>query len=268
LEAYGEILMTDEIIIENLNVKLNGRIVLENINFRLKFPRFIAIMGPNGAGKTTLLKVLTGFIKPYEGEVSVYGLNPIRDKFKLAKIVGYVPQRERIEVSIPMKVKDVVLMGLLCKRRFPRIPRRENLLRIKKVLEAVGIEELYDRIFSHLSGGEQQKVLIARALISNPRLLILDEPLTAIDVKSQWEIIEFLKKLELEEKIGILMVTHDINPVVEYVDEVLLLNRKLIAYGEISKVLTEENLRKAYGPNVRVVTSGKLCYAITGDIHA
>ncbi|RLF97811.1 MAG: metal ABC transporter ATP-binding protein [Thaumarchaeota archaeon] len=259
--------MINEIIVEDLVVEYDGYRALEELSFKMKLPKFLTIMGPNGAGKTTLLRALIGLIKPVRGNISVLGFNPLREALKLRRLVGYVPQRERIEASVPFKVKSVVLMGRLCRRKVPRIPSKEDIKMAKEALAKVGAEDLWDKPFSRLSGGQQQRVLIARALISNPKLLLLDEPLTAIDVTSQWEILETLKKLERDEGIGIILVTHDINPVVEYTDEVMLLNRRLIAYGSLTDVLTEENLKKAYGPKVKVVAHEGICYAITGDIH-
>lgn len=260
--------MKNEIKVENLTVKINGNTILENINFKITLPKFTTIIGPNGAGKTTLLKTLIGLIKPTNGEVNVLGFNPVKDALKLRKYIGYIPQRERIELGIPVKVKDVVLMGILCRRKPPRIVTRKEKQLAKEALSKVGLEKLWNKQFSELSGGQQQRILIARALAIKPKLLLLDEPLSAVDVKSQWEILETLKKLEREDKIGVILVTHDINPIVEYTDEVILLNRKIIAKGNITEVITQENLRKAYGPNVRVITSGTTCYAITGDVHA
>ena len=260
--------MDNKILVKDLTVEYDGYKALDEVNFEITIPKFVTIMGPNGAGKTTLLKSLIGLIKPSNGYINILGYDPTKEAFKLRKIIGYVPQRERIEISIPFKVKSVVLMGILCRKKIPRIPTSKDIKLAREALAKVGIEDLWDKQFSRLSGGQQQRVLIARALISNPKLLLLDEPLTAIDVTSQWEILETLKRLERDEGIGIILVTHDINPVVEYTDEVMLLNRKLIAHGTLKNVLTEENLRKAYGPNVKVVTSGRICYAITGDVHA
>ncbi len=260
--------MDNKIIVKNLTIKYGDFKALENVSFKVQLPKFVTIMGPNGAGKTTLLKALIGLIKPSNGSISVLGYDPIKDGFKLRKIIGYVPQRERIETTIPVKVKSVVLMGLICKKSIPRIPSSKDIAAAKNALAKVELQDLWNKRFSELSAGQQQRVLIARALASNPKLLLLDEPLTAIDVKSQWEILETLKKLKDEHNIGVIMVTHDINPVVEYTDEVMLLNRKLIAHGKLQNVLTNEKLKEAYGPNVRVVVSGELCYAIIGDVHA
>ncbi|MCS7364853.1 MAG: metal ABC transporter ATP-binding protein [archaeon GB-1867-035] len=260
--------MENQIKVEKITVKINGNTILENISFNISLPKFTTIIGPNGAGKTTLLKTLVGLIKPTSGNINVLGFNPIKDALKLRRYIGYVPQRERIELGIPVKVKSVILMGILCRKKPPRIVTRRDIALAKEALLKVDLEELWDKQFSELSGGQQQRVLIARALATKPKLLLLDEPLSAVDVKSQWEILETLKKLEKDEEIGIMLVTHDINPIVEYTDEVILLNKRIIAKGSITEVITEENLRKAYGPNVRVVTSGTICYAITGDVHA
>lgn len=260
--------MKDQIKVKNLTMKINENVILEDLNFKITLPKFTTIIGPNGAGKTTLLKVLIGLIKPTKGKIDILGFNPIKNALKLRRHIGYVPQRERIELGIPVKVKSVVLMGILCRKKPPRTISKKDVLLAKEALSKVDLEELWNKQFAKISGGQQQRVLIARALATKPKLLLLDEPLSAVDVKSQWEILETLKKLERDGKIGIILVTHDINPIIEYTDEVILLNRRIIAKGSITEVITEENLRKAYGPNVRVVTSGTICYAITGDVHA
>lgn len=260
--------MEESIELKSVNVAIRNIAVLEDITFRMNLPKFVTIIGPNGAGKTTLLKTLIGLIKPTSGIIRVLGFNPVKDALKLRRYMGYVPQRERIELGIPVKVKSVVLMGILCRKKPPRIVTSRDVRQAREALSKVGLNELWDKKFSELSGGQQQRILIARALATRPRLLLLDEPLSAVDVKSQWEILETLKRLEREEKIGVILVTHDINPIIEYTDEVILLNRRIIAKGNITEVITEENLRKAYGPNIRVVKSGTICYAITGDVHA
>ena len=129
--------MKNEIKVENLTVKINGNTILENINFKITLPKFTTIIGPNGAGKTTLLKTLIGLIKPTNGEVNVLGFNPVKDALKLRKYIGYIPQRERIELGIPVKVKDVVLMGILCRRKPPRIVTRKERQLAKEALSKV-----------------------------------------------------------------------------------------------------------------------------------
>jgi len=254
--------------VENLSVAYDSQKVLDNISFKVGYPEFITIIGPNGAGKTTLLKAITGIIKPISGIVRIFGINVYEKPGEARKYIGYVPQKERISLNIPIKVKDVVLMGLLAKMPPPRITSRKMIESMKNTLKTVNALELIDKRFNELSGGQQQKVLIARALVSNPKILILDEPFSGVDVESQGEILSFLDELKKKKKVSILLVTHDVNPIVNFTDKILLLKNKLIAYGTPMEVIREEVLLKVYGRCAKVIEKGGTCYAITGDLHA
>jgi len=168
-----------------LTVRLNGFEALSNVTLSLNHPTFTAIIGPNGAGKTTLLKTILGLIRPQSGNIRVMGLDPIKEPKKVRSMVGYVPQRDRTSIFVPMKTKDVVMMSRLASKRPPRWATEYDEIVVRKVLRIVGVEDLADRRFDELSGGQQQKVLIARAIVSEPRLLLLDEPFNGIDVRSR-----------------------------------------------------------------------------------
>ncbi|HDJ89569.1 MAG TPA: metal ABC transporter ATP-binding protein [Thermoprotei archaeon] len=254
--------------VKNVSVMYDSQKVLDNISFKVEYPEFVTIIGPNGAGKTTLLKTIAGIIKPITGIVKIFDINIHEDPGEARKYIGYVPQKERISVNLPIKVKDVVLMGLLAKMSPPRITTRKMIEKVRKALERVNAIELFNKRFNELSGGQQQKILIARAIVSDPKILILDEPFSGVDVESQGEIISFLDELKTKNKVSILLVTHDINPIVSFTDKVLLLKNKLIAYGSPSEVIRDEILFKVYGKCAKVIERGGVCYAITGDIHA
>lgn len=254
--------------VENISVAYDSQKVLDNVSFKVGYPEFVTVIGPNGAGKTTLLKTIVGIIRPIHGVIKIFGINVHEDPGMARKYIGYVPQKERISVNLPIKVIDVVLMGLLAKIPPPRIASKKMIKEVKEILERVNALELIDKRFNELSGGQQQKVLIARALVSNPKILILDEPFSGVDVESQGEILEFLDKLKKKNKISILLVTHDVNPIVNFTDKVLLLKNKLIAYGTLTEVIREEVLFKVYGRCAKVIERGGKCYAITGDLHA
>ncbi|RLE50377.1 MAG: metal ABC transporter ATP-binding protein [Candidatus Methanomethylicota archaeon] len=259
--------MTYVVEAKDLTIAYDSSVALKDINFSVEHPTFLAIIGPNGAGKSTLLRAMLGQLKILRGELKVMGIDVKENPRAIRRMVGYVPQRERINFEVPLKVKDVILMGLLTKLKPPRIPRRSDLEAAKKALEAVGLEDLWNESFAHLSGGQQQRVLIARAMVSDPTILLLDEPFSGVDTKSYWEIITVLRSLRLKDK-SIILVTHDINPIVDCIDKVLLLNKRIIAYGTPREVLTERYLVEAYGPSVRVIEHKGLCFAITGDVHA
>ena len=250
----------------DVGVEYDGRKVLSGISFDLDHPSILSIMGPNGAGKTTLLKVILGII-PYEGEVLVFGFSPRENLWRIRSLVGYVPQRERIS-AIPMKVRDVVLMGLLTKKKFPRHPSEKDLEEAREALEMVGMKEHWESDFRFLSGGQQQRVLIARSLASRPKMLLLDEPMNGVDVKTQKRIMDFLKMLRDEYETSVVIVTHEINLLAGYSDRVMVLNREIVGYGEPKNTLTKENLQKVYGTAVTVI-EGLVCPVVfTGDTHA
>ena len=246
-----------EIEIKNLTVKYNGYTALENVNLKIKHPSFIVVVGPNGAGKSTLLKSMLSLI-PYSGEIRILGEDPE----KARKFIGYMPQRDNINMNVPLKVIEVILLSLSAEGI---TIKKEDVKRAKKALRIVGMERYWNKNFTSLSGGQQQRVLLARTLAKNPRVLILDEPFSATDVSTKMNLIRILHTLKNNKTI--ILVTHDINPLVECTDRIILLHRKVIAYGNVAEVLTEENLEKLYGVRVPVVRLGNICYTIGSDAH-
>ncbi|RLE86759.1 MAG: metal ABC transporter ATP-binding protein [Thermoprotei archaeon] len=250
-----------------VEVRYQAEPALIDVSFRIEEPAFTVIVGPNGAGKTTLLKTALGLVKPTRGRVVVLGVDVVRHPWRVRRMVGYVPQRERIDQTMPALVRDVVLMGRALRR--PLIGRlsdedREAALR---ALERVGLSDLWDAPFAHLSGGQQQRVLIARALAAEPRLLLLDEPLSGVDAASQEVIVSLLADLA-RSGVGVVMVTHDLNPVLDCADYVLLLNKRLIAFGRPAELVEPDLLSKTYGKDVKVFRMGTQCFVISGDAHA
>lgn len=208
--------------IQNLNLKYNDLNVLKDINITIKDKEFIAIVGPNGGGKTTLIKIILGLIKPSSGEVKVYGKTSSYKK----NIIGYVPQFTKFEKDFPIDVIDVVLMGRLKYGRkvFQKYSKKDIYI-AENIMKYLGIYELKDRQIGQLSGGQMQKVLIARALCMEPKLLLLDEPTASIDIKSKDNIYSLLKYLNKD--ITIVIVTHDTGAIFSYTDKVFYLNKTL-----------------------------------------
>ncbi len=204
--------------VKNLYFKYNKEWILENINFILNDKEFLAIIGPNGGGKTTLLKLILGFLKPNKGEIKIYGKFPKQAR----KIIGYVPQHISFSIDIPITVFDIVLQGRLKKGKFfySKIDKQKA----TEVLEKLHIYNLKDKRIKDLSGGERQKVLIARALVSEPKLLIMDEPTSAIDPRGQTEILDLIESLNVTR----IVVSHDIKILLRKVDKIAYIHKKAI----------------------------------------
>jgi len=258
---------TNSIGAESLTVAYDGNVALTDVTFEIKHPSFAVILGPNGSGKTTLLKALLGMLKPVKGSVRVLGYDPLVDQEKVRGIVGYVPQKERVSMEIPLEVRDVVEMGIQIRKGLPRTTTTDDLRQTATALEMVGSRDLEGKLINELSGGQRQRVMIARALASNPKILFLDEPFIGVDARGQKNIIALLEELNAEKGISILMVVHDFNILSEHIDVLLLLKNKLIAYGPPVEALTQEALEEAYGPGSRVINFAGVCYTMTGDTH-
>ena len=235
---------------------LNQQPILEDLSFSIVEPSFVAVVGPNGAGKTTLLKTMLGIIKPVEGEIRVLGRNPVEDS-SVRRLVGYVPQRERIDPLIPVLVKDIILMGRLAKKRFPRRVTSEDLEKARQVARLLEVDQFWEKSYAHLSGGQQQRVLVARALASEPSLLLLDEPFSAVDTPTTQLLVRLLRELVDKSGVTIMLVTHEINVLLKHIDRLMLLNRRIIAFGKPDEVLDEALLTETFLKRVQVVASDR-----------
>ena len=254
------------ILADNLAVRYpNGELALHHVSFEIKSPSFMAIIGPNGSGKSTFIKTSLGLIKPTRGSIRIMGYDSQKQSGKIRKLVRYVPQRDRIELAVPMKVKDIVLMGRLLKKLPPRFATSKDITAAKTALEQVNMAELWNRPFPELSGGQRQRVLVARALASEGSILVLDEPLAGTDVESQNLIVEALDKYHKENDVSIIMVTHDLNPIHTMVENVLLLKNTVIGLGEPCSIMDPELIKKVYGPTARIVEHSGHRYCMTHD---
>lgn len=258
----------DELLIDamNLSVKYpNGDLALDNVTFSIKATTFLAIIGPNGSGKTTLLKTMLGILKPTQGSIKILGYDAKRDYKAIRQLVRYVPQRDHIEHTVPMKVKDIVLMGRLLKKPPPRFATAKDIEFAKKALQRVDLVNLWLQPFPELSGGQRQRVLVARALASEGQILMLDEPLSGADLESQNRIVEALREYYDEHQVNIIMVTHDLNPIHVVVKDVLMLNQSVIGIGHPCQIMDLSLLRQVYGPSAQIVELGGHKYCITHD---
>jgi zinc transport system ATP-binding protein len=234
--------------LEGVWVQYNGVPILEGINLAIEQDDFLGIIGPNGGGKTTLLKVILGLISPSHGKVSVLGKPPEKSRSK----IGYVPQHNLFDRDFPISVGDVVLMGRYGKSGLFRRYSSEDRRATQDALQTVGMLDYKDRQMGKLSGGELQRIFIARALVAEPRLLLLDEPTASVDPAMQTEFYELLEKLK--KQMAIVLVSHDISAVSIYVDKLACLNRQLHYHG--SKEITPEILEATYKCPVQMIAHG------------
>jgi ABC-type Mn2+/Zn2+ transport system ATPase subunit len=230
-----------------LDVEYDSHLVLEDLTFRLRRGERVAVVGPNGAGKTTLFKVIAGVLHPTRGEVRVAGHCPGGHI-----CIGYVPQRSAVDWTFPVTVADVVMMGRAGRLGLLRRPGREDHAMVRRCLETVGMRDLANRQINELSGGQQQRMFIARALAQESELMLMDEPLTGLDVPAQERIFEILDTLK-QRHVTVLVATHDLDMAAEYFDRVMLLNHQLLGFGEPTEVFTTERLQAAYGGHLRMV---------------
>jgi len=220
---------------------------LKDVSFQLGPGQQAAIVGPNGAGKSTLFNVVVGTITPSSGTVNIFGHAPGGHI-----CIGYVPQRNQIDWSFPATVEDVVMMGRVGQIGLFRWPTKRDWADVGDCLARVHAKHLAKKQIGELSGGQQQRVFIARALAQGADLLLLDEPFSGLDTPSYDTILEILSSLK-QEQVSVMVATHDLNLALERFELVMLLNRRLIAYGPAEEVLNPERLRAAYGSSIHLV---------------
>jgi manganese/iron transport system ATP-binding protein len=228
-------------------VRYDGRSVLEDISFCLSRGEQVAVVGPNGAGKSTLFRVIAGVLAPAGGDVLVSGHRPGGHI-----CIAYVPQRSQVDWTFPVTVTDVVMMGRVGRLGLFRHPGERDWRYARLCLEEVDLAGLADRQISELSGGQQQRMFIARALAQEAELMLMDEPLTGLDLPSQEEIFRVLAQLRARE-VTVMVATHDLNLAAERFDRVMLLNGRMLGLGRADEVFTAERLQEAYGGHLRLV---------------
>lgn len=228
--------------VESVTVTYDGRVALRDATFSVHAGERVAVVGPNGAGKSTLFKAIVGLLPLASGSVEVSGCNPYRERVT----IGYVPQREEVDLSFPVTVADVVMMGRVGHIGWLRWPSRQDREAVRRALEYVGITDLANRPLGELSGGQIQRTFIARALAQEAPLLLMDEPFAGVDAASEEAILHLLDRLQ-ENRVTVLLATHDLRMAAERFDQVLLLNGQVIAYGPPSEVLCPAALQRVYG---------------------
>jgi ABC-type Mn2+/Zn2+ transport system ATPase subunit len=235
----------DALSVENLCVKANERHLLENITFSIKQGKVVAIIGPNGAGKTTLVKAILGLIPYQQGSVLIYG-HPIGNG-DLSSKVGYVPQKLEFDRSFPLTVSELLHFTVPPAFSLPFHKRKQEDEHIHSLLEVVGAQDLKNRGIGSLSGGELQRVMIAKAIVNDPKILFLDEPASGVDIEGQERFHDLVIRLNREKGLTVILISHDLNVVYRYADDVLCLNRKLVCNGKPAEMLTDEVIKSVYG---------------------
>jgi len=253
---------TDLLRLDGIGVSLGGREVLSDVSFTIRKGEFTGLIGPNGAGKTTLLRVILGLQEPSSGRVLIDG-GPRQKSNKNS--IGYVPQKLVIDPDMPMRARDVVSLGLDGHRLGFGFPSRRRRDLVNRTLHDVGAEKYADARVGELSGGEQQRVLIAHALISQPKLLLLDEPLANLDLKSEQEIVAVLGRLAREHGISVLLSAHDMNPLLSVMDPIVYVANGRVATGSTDEVVTSEGLTRLYGHHVDVVRVHDRVLVVAGE---
>jgi len=233
--------------VEQVTVRYEGRLALEDISFQLHNGERVALVGPNGAGKSTLFKVVAGVLPPTSGVLDISGAGPGGHI-----CIAYVPQRSQVDWNFPVTVADVVMMGRVGKLGLLRWPGSRDWKYVQQVLEDVDLGEFARRQINELSGGQQQRMFIARALAQEAELLLMDEPLTGLDLKSQQAIFDILDELR-RRGVTVMMATHDLDQAADHFDRVMLINRRLVGFGRPGEVFTPDRLVEAYGGHLRLV---------------
>lgn len=234
--------------IKGLSVSYDRKRVLSNIFLKIESGYTYGLIGPNGAGKSTLFKSILGLIEPNSGEIKIKN----QEISEVLKSIAYVPQKDDVDWDFPATVRDVVTMG--------RYPHKKLLQRLDKndkritdeALEQLGISDLAERQIGTLSGGQQQRVFIARSICQEAEIFLMDEPFVGVDMTTEHKIVEIMKDLAAEGK-TIMVVHHDLSTADDYFDKVILLNQRLLAYGDTTEVFTRENIARTYAPQMKIL---------------
>jgi len=246
--------MSEKILeLQSVDAGYNGKTVIRDANLEVHGDDFIGMIGPNGGGKTTLLKVILGVLKPFRGKVIYYQVYDDQH----VKRIGYLPQFSMIDQKFPISAQEVVMSGLMPHHGLTGKYTREDKKKARQMLEKMGVPHLRKRVIGELSGGQMQRVFLARAVIGSPRLLILDEPNTFVDNKFEGELYEHLR--ELNKEMAIILVTHDIGTISQYVKTIACVNQQVFHHN--SNVITEEQL-SAYNCPIQLIAHGDVPHTV------
>jgi zinc/manganese transport system ATP-binding protein len=252
-------------------VTLGGHLIWHDVSLTVYDGEFVAVLGPNGAGKSTLIKAILGLVPLSAGSMWILD-HPVH---RGCREIGYVPQRRSFDAEVHVRGRDVVQLGLDGARWGTPIPglgrvwhgarTRENQRRVQEVIELVGAEGYSNRPIGELSGGEQQRLLVAQALVTRPRILLLDEPLDSLDLRNQREMSAVIRRISEESDTAVLLVAHDVNPLLPYLDRVCYVAGERMAIGSPQEIITTEGLTRLYGSPVEVLTTREGQLVVVGQ---
>ena len=244
----------------NLTVGYADKIVWKNANFSVNRGEFVAVIGPNGAGKTTMFRMLLGLEKPIRGTLNVFGSNPTRGNSK----IGYVPQRHTIDNETNIECVELVRLAHSGHKWGLSISSREEKKAALDSLSAVGAAEFAHKSLGSLSGGELQRIFLAEALVSNPEMLLLDEPLSNLDIKRTKDLVGVVDDVVSSRNVTVFLVAHDINPLIHFLDKVIYVANGKVATGTPDEVLTSRRLSELYGTRIEVLRDSSNNIVIVG----
>jgi zinc/manganese transport system ATP-binding protein len=258
--------------LDHAEVRIGGRAVLQDVSLTIGHGEFVAVLGPNGAGKSTLMKAILGLVPLAGGAVRVLGTSPRRARTR----IGYLPQRQSFDRSTRVRGVDLVQLGIdgarwgvpVALTGRARERRRGERERVREVISLVGATDYAGRPIGELSGGEQQRLLIAAALVRRPRLLILDEPLDSLDLPNQAAVAGLVRRISSAEEVSVLLVAHDVNPLLHHLDRVVYLGGGRALAGTVQEVITAAQLSALYGAPIEVLRAGDGRLVVVGQPEA
>ncbi|MFZ4632563.1 MAG: metal ABC transporter ATP-binding protein [Patescibacteria group bacterium] len=231
---------------KNLSVSYGQTEALSDVSFAIEQGDFVGLAGPNGAGKTTLIKTILGLLPSSSGQIKLFGKS--ESSFNEWGKIGYLPQKiSTINVLFPATSEEVVTLGLLSQKKFPKRILAGDMKKVDDILKELGISNLKKKMLSELSGGQQQKVLLARALVSDPEILIFDEPSTALDPESRESFFKLIQKLNKQKGITVVLITHDTGYIGQYANKLLYIDKSLIYFGKFSDFCASKKMNSYFG---------------------